>query len=107
MREAVALALVGLGSAFVLSGVLGVLRFPDVYTRLQASGKCSTTAVLTVLAACAVLAEGRTLGKLLALGVFLLVTGPVFTHAVARSAYECGIRPVVGPWRAGGEERGR
>ncbi|MFW5684074.1 MAG: cation:proton antiporter, partial [Spirochaetota bacterium] len=44
-----------LGGVFSVMGNLGVLIFPDVYTRLQASSTCSTTSVFSVFVACMVL----------------------------------------------------
>lgn len=92
------LAYIGLiaGTFFALLGVVGTLRFPDVYTRLQASSKCSTTALLVLYVAAMFLAgDVRMAVRIFALLLFTLITAPLGSHAIGRSAYECGILP----WR--------
>jgi len=98
------LAHIGLvaGVFFALLGVVGTLRFPDVYTRLQASSKCSTTALLVLYVAAMLLAgDLRMAVRIFALLLFTLVTAPLGSHAIGRSAYECGILP----WRGKREPR--
>jgi len=78
------------GTAFSVLGVLGLIRLPDVYTRLHATGKVSTFGVILLLVA----AVGWTplgWGKGLLLALFLLVAGPVASHAIASAAYRLGI----------------
>ncbi|HSV93515.1 MAG TPA: monovalent cation/H(+) antiporter subunit G [Desulfobacterales bacterium] len=95
-----------LAVVFALIGDIGVLVFPDVYTRLQASSTCSTTSVFSVFIAAA-LASGFTAmtGKLVVIALFFLVSGPVAAHIVARYAWERGMVPWVqrAP-RAAGED---
>jgi len=83
-----------LGVFFAIFGNIGVLRFPDVYTRLQASSKCTTTSILSLFIGLMIL-EGFspvTL-KILVIALFLLITSPVASHVIGRSAYEGGILP--------------
>lgn len=85
-----------LGAFFSVTGHIGLLRAPDVYTRLQTSSICSTTAVVSVLiAAIVATAVGPFTGKIVVIAVFFLVTNPVATHIIARFAWENGIVP----WR--------
>ena len=74
------------GLFFCAIGVLGVLRMPDVYTRLHASGKVATLGLFGLLMG-AVFLMPATFLKVLALGLFILVTSPVATHAIAASEY--------------------
>lgn len=92
----VAYALLALGLFFAVVGNLGVLRFPDVFTRLHASSKCSTTSVLSILAGCMIIAGFDPMtGRILVIALFFLVTGPVAGHIIGRSAW---VRGQV-PWR--------
>jgi multicomponent Na+:H+ antiporter subunit G len=87
---------VTLGVFFGLVGNLGVLRFPDVYTRLHASAKCSTTTLLSVFIACLILEGFSPLGgRILVIALFFLLTGPVAAHIIARRAWKRGVEP----WR--------
>ncbi|MFW5883882.1 MAG: monovalent cation/H(+) antiporter subunit G [bacterium] len=91
-----------LGAVFALMGNLGVLVFPDVYTRLQASSTCSTTSVFSVFVACMVLSGFSPLtGKILVIALFFFVTNPIASHIIARFAWESE----VVPWRRSYEER--
>lgn len=85
-----------LGVFFALTGHLGLLKAPDVYTRLQTSSTCSTTSVLSILIACMLLSGiSPFTGKVAAITIFFIITNPVATHIIARYAWEEGIVP----WR--------
>lgn len=83
-----------LGSFFVLVGGIGVLRMPDLYTRLHAASVTETMGTVLVLVGLMLLA-GWSLPafKLLAILVFLLFTGPVASYAVANTALIAGVKP--------------
>lgn len=87
-----ALALTGF--AFVLAGVIGILRLPDFYSRLHAMGKCDTLGVALIVAALMV-AQGASLVslKLLFIVVFVWLANPTATHAIGRAAYRVGLTP--------------
>jgi len=91
-----------IGLLFALLGVAGALRFPDVYTRLQASSKCSTTALLIFYIGAIILADSPGMkARILVILLFTLATSPLSSHAIGRSAYECD----VVPWRGKKEEQ--
>ncbi|MER2598392.1 MAG: monovalent cation/H(+) antiporter subunit G [Caldilineales bacterium] len=96
LLQLLALFAVIVGTIFSMLGVLGYLRLPDVYTRLHATGKVGVFgAVLLLLAAVAW--TPLSLGKALVLIIFLLLAGPVTSHALASAAYRSGIpfaRPI-------------
>lgn len=93
MRTAafVLLAVIGLG--FSLSGAVGVLRMPDVYSRIQCSSKTITMGALPALIAL-VVGEGLVTtysARALIVAFLLLVVNPTASHALARAAYKTGI----------------
>lgn len=89
-----AAGLVGAGVFFLLAGALGLIRFPDLYSRMHAAGKCDTLGQLLLLTGLA-LHQGLELTslKLLIVAGFIFITSPTATHAIARAAYRSGIRP--------------
>lgn len=74
------------GLFFCGVGVLGVIRLPDTLTRLHASGKVATLGLFGLLLGAALLMPSTAM-RLLALGLFVLLTSPVATHAIAASVY--------------------
>lgn len=85
-----------LGLVFIFFGTLGIIRFPDIYTRLQTSSKCDAAGAVALLVGLMV-REGLDSFSLriLIILIFLLLTNPVASHAIARSAAIKGIKP----WR--------
>jgi multicomponent Na+:H+ antiporter subunit G len=83
-----------LGILFGIIGNIGILLFPDVYTRLQASSTCGTTSIFSILVA-GMIHSGLTAmtGKLLAITLFFLVSSPIAAHIIARYAWREGILP--------------
>ena len=84
----VALTLVLTGTFFLIMGGVGLVRFPDFYSRMHAAGKCDTLGVLLVLIGLAIY-QGVDLAsaKILLIAIFMFMTSPTATHAIARSAY--------------------
>ncbi len=74
------------GLFFCAVGVLGVIRMPDSLSRLHASGKVATLGLFGLLLGAAILMPSTSL-RILALGLFVLLTSPVATHAIAASVY--------------------
>jgi multicomponent Na+:H+ antiporter subunit G len=95
--QVIGLFLLWFGVVFCVLGVLGMVRMPDIYTRLHATGKVATVGLLGILLGAAVLMPALTL-KVLALIVFLIFTLPVGSHAIALAAYRRGI-PMKEPVR--------
>jgi len=85
--------LAGLGTAFVVIGTLGILRFSDVYSRLQASGVSDTVGATLILIAL-ILHGGwqRYDATLIFLVLLLVLTNPIATHSIAKSAFTRGYR---------------
>ena len=82
------------GAGFVLVGGIGILRLPDLYTRMHAASLTDTLGTLLVLLGIA-LQAGLSLAsiKLAAIGMFLLLTGPTATYALANAALLSGLKP--------------
>ncbi|AXX96913.1 monovalent cation/H(+) antiporter subunit G [Profundibacter amoris] len=92
------------GSVFVVIGAVGTIRFPDFWSRLHAASITDSAGmILLVIGMC--LQAGPTLVtvKLLIIGVFLFITGPTSTHAVANAALVTGLRPPEGEGLSGAE----
>ncbi|MCB1501967.1 MAG: monovalent cation/H(+) antiporter subunit G [Bauldia sp.] len=84
-----------LGTLFMIIGALGMVRMPDVFTRLHAASVSDTFGVGLILVGL-ILIGGLSLVsfKLAFLLAFLFLTGPVATHAVARAALDAGVKPL-------------
>jgi len=95
--QLIALIAIIVGTLFSLVGILGFIRLPDVYTRLQATGKVGTFGLVLLLVA-AVIWTSLGIGKALLLIVLLMVAGPVTTHAISSAAYRIGL-PMKGAVR--------
>lgn len=76
------LILVFLGTAFCVIGVIGLLRLPDPYTRLHATGKVGVFGVV-LMAMAAMFASGAAPTKVLVLAGLLILTGPVASHVIS------------------------
>ena len=80
-----------IGSLFLFSAGLGVLRMPDTYNRIQTGTKAPTLGTIMVLIGLAFLHPAWTL-KLIILIFFVMLTNPVSSHALARAAHSIGTR---------------
>ncbi len=82
------------GAGFFLTGAIGYLRMPDLFTRLHAASLADTTGMALILAGLAVHAGfGLVAVKLVFLILFLLFMGPAATHALAAAALASGLKP--------------
>jgi multicomponent Na+:H+ antiporter subunit G len=93
VKEIIVIVLAAIGLAFSLSGVVGILRMPDVYSRIQCSSKTVTMGALPVLLAL-VIGEGPVSeygSRALLVAVLLLVLNPAASHALSRAAYKTGV----------------
>lgn len=95
--EIIAAVLIAGGLFFFLVGGVGLVRFPDFYTRLHPAGKGDTLGASLVLLGLMV-HQGLTLvsAKLLFVEMFILLANPAGTHALGRAALRAGLRPWTG-----------
>ncbi len=82
------MALISLGVFFLVTGAVGLVRFPDYWARMHAVGKCDTLGSLLLLVGLACYG-GPTFAsaKILVIALFIFLTSPTSTHAIARAAY--------------------
>jgi len=82
------------GAVFFLAGTLGLLRFPDVYTRLHALTKADNVGLGLVVAGLALQsASWAVAGKLLLIWLLVMLAGASVAHLVAHKALSRGISP--------------
>ncbi len=94
---------IGIGIFFNFLAGVGLLRFPDVYTRLHAGTKCTTFGSIFLIGSVVLIGlkmwwEQDTNGSVLAIHsvlalIAILLTNPVGAHAIARAAHRSGVKP--------------
>lgn len=108
MQQAVEIAswvLILAGSFFVLVGMIGLVRMPELYTRMHAASVTDTLgAGLLIFGMMLQAGLGLVTLKLFFLLMLFVFTAPVVTHALARAALHEDIKPLLGPLHA---QRGR
>lgn len=92
------------GTLFILTASLGVLRMPDLYTRMHAATKAGTVGVASLLLALAIAIPditvmSRTLGTML----FIFLTAPVAAHLLGKSMRQSGYKM----WRKRHEKKNK
>lgn len=88
------LLFIAAGAFFYLAGTVGLLRFPDVYTRLHALTKADNLGLGFLVMGLAVYAQSWLVaGKLVLIWMLVLVSGASVAHLVAHGALEKGIQP--------------
>ena len=90
--------LIAVGAIFALAGTIGVLKMPDTFCRMQASTCVSTLGVIGVclgalLYAIFIRGSASAAVKVVLVGALILVTNPIGSHAIAKGAYQAGVRP--------------
>jgi len=91
IKMAVAIVFMSVGAFFMLSGSIGLIRFPDVYTRMHATGKCDTLGEVLILAGLIIYQGADFVSmKLLFIMAFILITSPIATHAIFKAALTNG-----------------
>jgi len=80
------------GSVFALLAAVGVVRMPDVFTRMQASTKASTLGLACLLIGAALqMGDFASFIRAASIGAFVLLTTPVSGHVIARASYFAGV----------------
>ncbi|RKQ38018.1 monovalent cation/H(+) antiporter subunit G [Oceanobacillus halophilus] len=87
-----------IGAFFVFSASIGIIRFPDVYTKLHAATKAPTLGLASLLIGAFMflfIQHDIVSGKLLLAILFILITNPVSAHMISRAAHANGVKPVI------------
>ncbi|MEW6595007.1 MAG: monovalent cation/H(+) antiporter subunit G [Thermodesulfobacteriota bacterium] len=99
MLDAVVVILLGLGLVVFAGTTMGLLRFPDFYTRVHAAGKGDTLSTVLLLSGFALYhlhpldAAALLTGlKILLIVLFIFIASPTATHAIIDAGYEAGVR---------------
>lgn len=97
LREIMAGIFIFLGCFFIIVASIGVVRFPDFYTRVHPAGKADTMGQVLVLLGLIVY-EGLSLIsiKLLLIILFIFIANPTATHSLVKAAYVSGLKPWMG-----------
>ncbi len=97
--------LVLVGALLTIVGAVGLLRFPDVYSRLHATSVTDTGAGTLMIVGMILLSPtGWIALKLVFIWVFMFLANPTASHAIANAAYTAGVEPKIGPPRAPEED---
>jgi len=92
IRETVGMVLIYIGIFFDFFGVLGLVRLPDIYNRLQAATKCVTFGTMGILLGVLVLQGFNAFGFKAIIGiVFVILSSPVAAHAIGRASHRARI----------------
>ncbi len=94
IREIIAVFFMLAGFFFFFTATVGLLRLPDFYSRMHATGKGDTLAALFSLIGLAVY-EGFSITsvKIVLIAVFLFLAQPTATHAISRAGFRCNVKP--------------
>jgi multicomponent Na+:H+ antiporter subunit G len=84
------------GSFFIFTGAVGLLRLPEFFTRIHSAGVTDTLGAGLMLAGM-LLQSGAWIvaAKLVLIFLFMIITGPTATHALAKAALHGGLKPRV------------
>lgn len=97
VRLAIGGVLVAVGVVFLVGGAIGMLRFPDLYTRLHGASVANPHGAALVVIGLAIAAPSAAVSfKLAALALLLFALGPVWSHLFASAAHAGGLAPVTG-----------
>ncbi len=83
-----------IGVVFLFLGALGIYRMPDVFTRMQAGTKATTLGALGTILGVG-LVQPEWFWKTLIIALFIGISNPISSHAVARASHKSGLRPFV------------
>ena len=95
----ICIVLISIGILFFIGGTIGILRFPDFYTRMHAAGKGDTCSMFLILVGLSLyilhepnLANWLVAGKIMFITLFIMMTSPTSTHALIKAGFEEGIK---------------
>ncbi len=93
LTEILTVLLIIIGAFFFLAGTVGLIRFPDVYTRLHALTKADNVGLGLLVAGLALQAESWTeVGKLVLIWLLVLLASASVAHLIANAAIKNGVK---------------
>lgn len=96
MTDYLSWGLMLIGGFLCVSGAVGLLRFPDFFTRMHAASVTDTLAAGMIMAALMIQAPSWiVLAKLVMILIFILLTAPTSGHALAKAALHSGMKPLL------------
>lgn len=92
---------IAVGLVLIAGGALGLLRFPDLYTRLHAANVADVVGSVVVIIGLAIAAPDWGIAvRLLLLAALVIAVGPTLSHLVAQAAHAAGLAPISGQYAA-------
>lgn len=96
IQSVISIVLVIAGIAFILLGSIGILRLPDFYSRIHAVSTSDTIGlILVILGMIAYQGFTQSSLKLLLILLFISLSNPIGSHALARAAFKKGLKPFI------------
>jgi len=93
MREGLMLFLLWFGALFMFVAAIGIVRLPDLYTRMHAAAKVGTLGITGMILAAAVhFNEIAVSTQAFLIIVFFFLTAPIAAHMISRAAYHTGVK---------------
>jgi multicomponent Na+:H+ antiporter subunit G len=92
LQTIITIALLLIGTLLLLTAAIGIVRMPDLYTRMSAASKASSLGAICILLGVGVgMADAGVTVRVIAGIAFLLITTPVAAHMIGRAAYMLGV----------------
>ncbi len=97
--DLIVLGLFLVGVFFFIVGTIGLLRLPDVYTRMHATTKCDTLGASAILIGLALYSgDFFTSMKMVLIIGFMVLANPTAAHDITKAAYLSGVKPCEGTY---------
>lgn len=98
--EILTVVVVAFGVFFIVVSSVGLVRLPDLYTRVHAAGKAGTLGIVGVLLGVGIYYTANLnvaiVARMVALIAFFFLTAPVAAHMLERAAFLTGVKPMEG-----------
>lgn len=92
IAEGVSILFIAIGLVFSLVAAVGIVRMPDLFTRMQASAKAGTLGVgCMIIAVATYYGDADIVTRALMIVLFLFLTAPIGAHVIARAGYRAGV----------------
>ncbi len=112
MAELIVIVLLWIGSVFMFISAVGIVRMPDLFTRMHAATKLSTIGIASLIGAVAIwFPQLEVSVPAMLIVVFYFITSPVAAHMIGRASYYRGVplweKTVCDEWRQEAQSGGR